>query len=61
MFPIDDTAGQPKPLRAFKATDSDPNMMYHHQAMRQPDWAEFIHAMQKEIDGQMSNGVFEII
>ena len=48
------------PLHAFKAT-SDPDTMYHHQAMRQPDSAEFCKAMMKEVNNQMANGNFEVI
>ena len=35
--------------------------MYHHQAMHQPDKAQFIGAMQKEMDSQLDDGNFEII
>ena len=37
------------PLHAFKAT-TDPDTMYHHQAMRQADSAEFCKAMIKEVE-----------
>jgi hypothetical protein len=49
MFPA--YAGFPKehPILAYKAT-SDPDTMYHHQAMRQPDAKEFREAMKKERD-----------
>ena len=34
LFPQDATMDMPKnPLLAFKATNSDPDTMYHHQAM----------------------------
>ena len=48
------------PLHAFKAT-ANPDTMYHHQAMRQPDIAEFRKAMVKEVDNQLANGNFEVI
>ena len=49
------------PLAAFKATASDPDTMYLHEAMREPDRAEFLKAMRKEIDDQMGNGNFTIV
>ena len=45
------------PLHAFKAT-ADPDTMYHHQAMQQPDSAEFCKAMVKEVEDQLANGNF---
>jgi len=49
------------PLTAFKATSSDPDAMYLHQAMREPDRDEFLKAMRKEVDDQMRNGNFSIV
>jgi len=40
---------------------ANPDTMYHHQAMREPDHDEFKKAMQKEIDDQMLNGNFTLI
>ena len=40
---------------------TNPDTMYMHQAMRQPDRKEFIQAMQKEVKDQMENGNFTII
>ena len=40
---------------------ADPDTMYHHQAMREPDRDEFVKAMQTEIDDQMENGNFTIM
>jgi hypothetical protein len=37
------------PIMAFKAT-SDPDTMYLHEAMREPDKKEFIQAMQKKYE-----------
>ena len=42
--------GEEPPLHAFKAT-SDPDTMYHHQAMKQHDRKEFLRDMKKEIQG----------
>ena len=44
----------------FKAS-TDPDIMYMHEAMKQPDKKEFVKAMQKEVEDQMSNGNFSII
>ena len=40
---------------------ADPDTMYHHQAMREPDREEFKRAMQKEIDDQLENGNFTMM
>ena len=62
LFPHDATMDMPNnPLLAFKATNSDPDTMYHHQAMHQPDRPQFIGAMQKEMDSQLQDGNFEIV
>ena len=62
LFPHDATMDMPNnPLLAFKTTNSDPDTLYHHQAMRQPDRAQFIGAMQKEMDLQLDDGNFEIV
>ena len=62
LFPYDATMDMPNnPLLAFKATNSDKDTMYHHQAMRQLDRAQFIGAMQKEMDSQLQDGNFEIV
>jgi len=45
---------------AMKAT-ADPDTMYLHEAMREPDKNEFLKAMTKEIDDQMENGNFTIV
>jgi hypothetical protein len=49
------------PLSAYKATQSDPDSMYHHQAMCEPDKDQFIQGMQQEMDRQMEDGNFSII
>jgi hypothetical protein len=48
------------PLLAFKAT-TDPDTMYMHEAMREPDREEFRAAMVKEVTDQMENGNFTIV
>lgn len=45
---------------AYKAS-TDPDTMYMHQAMKQPDKVEFVKAMEKEVRDQMENGNFEIV
>ena len=47
-------------LVALKA-QADPDTMYFHQAMREPDADKFIQAMDKEIQDQCLNGNFEVI
>ena len=47
-------------LVACKAS-ADPDTMYYHEAMRQPDRKEFLQAMLKEVADQMGNGNFELI
>ena len=48
------------PLEIYKAV-ADPDTMYLHQAMKQPDKREFIKAMVKEVEDQFQNGNFTII
>ena len=50
----------PHPVIAFK-TNSDPDTMYYHEAMRAPDAAQFKTAMEKEIDDHTSRGHWEIM
>ena len=45
----------PNELLTYKAT-SDPDTLYLHEAMREPDKDKFIEAMVKEIRGQEENG-----
>ena len=44
-------------MLAFAAS-ADPDTMYYHEAMREPDRAEFIKAMQKEVKSHTENGVW---
>ena len=45
---------------AMKAT-SDPDTMYMHEAMKEPDAQEFTKAMMKEVNDQMTNGNFIVL
>ena len=57
MFPI--RGEDEHPLVAYKAT-SDPDTMYLHEAMKEPNRKEFLQAMQKEVTDQAGNGNFSI-
>ena len=43
------------------AASSDPDTMYFHQAMREPDAPEFLEAAQEEFGKHLKDGTFEII
>ena len=60
MYPKDDTVLEHHPLLAYKAT-SDPDTMYLHQAMKEPDKEQFLMAMEKEARDQLNNGNFTIM
>ena len=49
-----------KELVAQKAS-TDPDTMYRHEAMKEPDYAKFLQAMEKEIQDQMGNGNFRLV
>jgi len=49
----------PHDIHIYKAT-SDPDTLYHHQAMKQPDADKFRVAMAKEWEDQRRNDNFEI-
>ena len=53
---IDD--GEQHPMLAYAAS-ADPDTMYYHEAMREPDRQEFIKAMVKEVQSHTENGVWE--
>jgi hypothetical protein len=57
MFPY--RAEETHPLMAFKAT-SDPDAMYLHEAIKEPDKKEFVEAMRKEVRDQSKNGKFTV-
>jgi len=48
------------PLFACKAT-SDPNTMYLHEALWQPDWKKFVKSMDKELQDQLDHGNFTVV
>ena len=48
------------PALAFAAS-SNPDIMYFHEVMRQPDRAQFLKAAVKEIDDQTENGNWRVI
>lgn len=48
------------PLLAFKAT-ADPDTMYMHEAMKEPDAAQFTQAMLKEVADHIENNNFSIV
>ena len=45
---------------AYKAT-YDLDSMYLHQAMKEPDWANFLTAMLQEVTNQVKNENFTVI
>jgi hypothetical protein len=44
----------------FKAT-ADPDVMYLHEALREPDAAEFKEAMKKEVNDHTENGHWQVV
>ena len=57
---IETTEDSEEPLFAFKAK-SDPDTMYLHQALRQPDRKEFIKVMDKELTDHFDHGNFTVM
>jgi hypothetical protein len=55
-----DIEGEQHPMLAFAAS-ADPDTMYYHEAMREPDRGEFIKAMQKEVKSHTENEVWELV
>ena len=49
-----------EPIRAFAAS-ADPDTMYMHEAMRQPDRLEFIKAAWEEIKAHTLNGLWKVV
>jgi hypothetical protein len=60
MFSKDDSLTQDNELLAYKAK-ADPDTMYLHQALKEPDQEKFIKAMEKEIAQQVQRGMYSII
>ena len=48
------------PLQAFAAS-ADPDTMYLHEAMKEPDRAEFIKAMEEEVQQHTKNKVWSLV
>ena len=59
MFP-DDQFEYANPLHAYKAV-SDPDTLYYHEVMKEPDRKEFQSAMSKEVNDQFENGNFTVV
>ena len=47
-------------IMAMKAS-TDPNIMYLHQALKEPDKSKFVEAMKKEVRDQMDNSNYPIV
>ena len=61
MFPKGESPDlEDNSLLVFKA-NADPDTMYMHEALKEPDRAHFIKAMQKEVSDQKGNGNFSVI
>jgi hypothetical protein len=58
-YPDHDVVDTQHPMVAF-AVSADPDTMYLHEALRQPDRKNFIDAMAKEVDMQTQNGNWSI-
>jgi hypothetical protein len=56
----DDSLMQDNELLAYKAK-ADPDTMYLHEALKEPDREKFIKAMEKEIAQQVQRRVYSII
>eukprot|EP00978_Attheya_sp_CCMP212_P004051 scaffold8733_cov52-Attheya_sp.AAC.1 len=62
LYPDDDQlpGSEDQSILAYKAS-ADPDTMYIHKAMKEPDRGEFIKAMLKEVKDQMNNVNFSIV
>ena len=58
LFPRDDD-DYSADIYALKAK-ADPDTLYLHEAMRQPDWENFGQAMETEIEEQISKGLYTL-
>ena len=62
LFPMMDASDHKQdPLYAYKVAASDPDTMYHHEAMNKPDRDQFLKAMAKEVEDQWQNGNFSLV
>ena len=50
----------PQEMQVMSAT-GDPDTMYYHQAMRQPDSKEFLKAVKEEFQGMLDNQVLSFL
>jgi hypothetical protein len=60
MATWDDKVPVENPFVAF-ATSADPNTMYYHKVMAQPDQKQFVEAMQQEVCMQTDNGNWSVV
>ena len=51
----------PIPTLDVMAASANPDVMYLHQAKKEPDWENFAAAMDKELNDQMGNGNWKIV
>ena len=59
LFPIAQDEDSGDPIHAYAAS-ADPDTLYHHEAMREPDAPQFMKAMEKEFIDQWENGNFSL-
>ncbi len=52
--------GEQHPMLAYAAS-ADPDTMFYHGAMREPDCAKFVKAMQKEVQSHTEKGVWKLV
>jgi hypothetical protein len=50
----------PKEMQVLSAT-GDPDTMYYHQAMQEPNSGEFLRAVREEFQGMLTNQVLSFI
>ena len=48
-------------VKTAQANSNKPDVMYWHQAMREPDREQFIIAAQKEVNDHTANGLWEVV
>ena len=60
VFGVDNISEDENYIQVFKAS-SDPDTMYHHEAMREADADKFREAMQSEWKGQATNKNFSLL
>ena len=57
----DDDYGQQLVHPLAYAASADPDMMYLHDALHQPDREQFLQAMKEEVAGQTANNNWKIV